>query len=204
MDNNFETLEDFINKGASNDELASFFYNGSKYLELLHQNGRYATNFNPKHIVSTGKSVIFERTDIITNRIIGDEVKSNIEAYNSLMVGCYINYTKSLLPYSKLREYFNDINYAFREEDKEYFRRSIEEGEIMYYHHYVDNMNKFLSNPNNMSSSRKYVNVKSTPQGRAMSEAEPYSQAAFANVLIVAAIVCLIMLVAIVTYMILK
>lgn len=200
--NNFESLNSILEKKASNEELASFFYSASKYMELLHKNGLYVTNFDPKHVKTNGTSVIFERTDKMTNRIIGNEVKSNIEALNSLMIGSYMNYTNSLLPYSKLKEYYNEVKYLFPVDDEAYLNASINEDKTFYYHQYVDNRKNVMDG---MAHSNVNVKVKATSIGTAMSEKEYYNkQAAFANVLIISAIVCLITLVAVLTYVILK
>lgn len=200
--NNFESLNSVLEKKASNEELASFFYSASKYMELLHKNGLYVTNFDPKHVKTNGTSVIFERTDKMTNRIIGNEVKSNIEALNSLMIGSYMNYTNSLLPYSKLKEYYNEVKYLFPVDDEAYLNASINEDKTFYYHQYVDNRKNVMDG---MAHSNVNVKVKATSIGTAMSEKEYYNrQAAFANVLIISAIVCLITLVAVLTYVILK
>lgn len=198
---NFTSLNEIIEKHTSNEELASFFYIASRYMELLHNNGLYITNFDPRHIKTNGESVVFERTDKMTNRIIGDEVRSNIEAFNSFMIGSYINYTSSLLPYVKLKEFYNDVKYSFPEEDEAYFNESINEGKIMYYHQYVDNRRNFIDG---MVTSNVNVKTKTTPAGKFVSEREYYKQAAFANVLVISAIVCLITLVAVLTYVILK
>lgn len=200
--NNFESLNSILEKKASNEELASFFYSASKYMELLHKNGLYVTNFDPKHVKTNGTSVIFERTDKMTNRIIGNEVKSNIEALNSLMIGSYMNYTNSLLPYSKLKEYYNEVKYLFPADDEAYFHASINEDKTLYYHQYVNNRRNVMDG---MAHSNVNVRVKATSIGTAMSEKEYYNrQAAFANVLVISAIVCLITLVAVLTYVILK
>ncbi len=198
----FISLGEVIEKHTSSEELTSFFYTASRYMEMLHNNGLYVTNFDPRHIKTNGESVVFERTNKMTNRIIGDEVKSNIEAFNSFMIGAYINYTNSLLPYVKLKEFYNDVKYSFPAEDEEYFNASINEGKTMYYHQYVDDRKNLIEG---MNSSNVNVKVKATTTGVAMSERETYNkQAAFANVLVISAIVCLITLVAVLTYVILK
>ena len=199
--NEFISLNEVIEKHTSNEELARIFYIASRYMQMLHSNGLYITNFDPKHIKTNGESVVFERTEQMTNRIIGDEVKSNIEAFNSFMIGSYINYINSLLPYTKLKEFYNDVKYSFPEEDEAYFNASINEAKIMYYHQYVDNRRNFIEG---MVGSNVNVKTKTTQAGKLVSEREYYKQAAFANVLVISAIVCLITLVAVLTYVILK
>ena len=197
----FESLHDILENGASNEELASFFYKASKSLEVYHKNGLYITRFDPRYIKNTGDSVVYEKIDRITNRIVGNEVKSNVEALVSLMVGSYINYTNSLLPYVKLREFYQDVKYSFPESDEEYFRASIQDGQLMYYHTYVDKIKGFASLQNN----RIQVKSLATPEGKAMSEKEnKKKQAAFANVLVFSSIVSLVTIVAVLTYIILK
>jgi hypothetical protein len=200
--NNFETLTEVL-KNSDTDSLEEFFYKGSKYLELLHKNDLYVTNFNPDHIKTNGNSVIFERTDKMTNRIVGNEAKSNVEAFTSLMVGAHINYTASLLPFSKIRDYYKEIKYAFSPTVDEYVDKVVNEGQVSYFHDFVDSRNNLMSS----MTTNSRVNVKglSTPQGRAFSEKnENYRQAAFANVLVISAMISLILLVAILTYVILK
>lgn len=205
--NQFSSLEEILLYRNTNEDLSNFFYVASKYMKLLHKNGLYITNFEPKHLKYNEESVVFERTDRITNRIIGDEVKSNIEAFTSLMVGSYINYTSSLLPISKLKEYYPEVKYSFPPQDVEYFNMSLNENKTMYYCDYVDQI-KVLGSENFGQNDLKRINIKSlsTPEGRALSEKNVSlsRQAAFANVLIVSAIVCLITIVAVLTYVILK
>ncbi len=201
-ENSFESFDALLKRITNNEELASFFYTASTYMELLHNTGLYITNFDPKHIKTNGKSVVFERTDRRTNRIIGDEVQSNIEAFTSLMVGAYIHYTKSLLPFEQLQRIYKEVKYSFPEEDEGYFDAVINEKQVFYYHQYVDNRKNFIEGNTNLNVR---VKSKSTAVGRAMSNREGYNrQAAFANVLVVSAIVCLIALVAVLTYVILK
>lgn len=201
---NFTSLREVLNTNMDEVDLSNVFYGASKYMALLHKNGLYVTNFNPDHIKTNNNSVVFERVDRMTNRIIGDEVRSNIEAFTSLMVGCYINYTDSLLPMANLKRYYKVINYAFPAEALEYFNESINNGKICYYHEYIDNLRNIKEGTSNALSS-SIVKVKSTAVGKLFSENDTSSrQAAFANVLIVSAIVCLIALVAVLTYVILK
>lgn len=197
----FESLQNILENGASNEELASFFYKASKSLEVYHRNGLYVTRFDPRYIKDTGDSVIYDKIDKITNRIVGNEVKSNVEALVSLMVGSYINYTDSLLPYAKLKEFYHDVKYSFPESDEEYFNASINNGQLMYYHTYVDKIKGFTS----LSNNRIQVKSLATPEGKAMSEKENRNrQAAFANVLVFSSIVSLVTIVAVLTYIILK
>lgn len=203
--NSFESFDALFKQATSNEDLSLLFYTASKYMESLHHTGLYITNFDLKHIKFNGISVVFERTDWITNRIIGDEIRSNIKALTSLMVGAYMNYTKSLLPFEQLKKYYNEIKYIFPAEDENYFDRSINEGQVFYYHKYVDNRRNFLAGNSNMSNTSVYTKSKSTAAGRAMSDNDSYNrQAAFANVLVISSIVCLIALVAVLTYVILK
>ena len=47
-ENSFESFDALLKRITNNEELASFFYTASTYMELLHNTGLYITNFDPQ------------------------------------------------------------------------------------------------------------------------------------------------------------
>ena len=204
MNNEFRSLSDIVKSKTSNEDLTSFFYKASKYMELLHSNGLYVTDFKFQHVKDTGSGVVFERCDVINNPLVGRQVESNIKEFAEMMVGAYIGYSLPI-PAEKIKKDFKEIQYLFPSADIEYLSTTIYEENEMYYHDYVDRMRNFFSSGNTTSNSVALTKSKSTAAGRAFSEKESYkSQAAYANVLIIAGIISLITLVAVLTYIIMR
>lgn len=166
------------------EEMVNYFYKMSSSIKKLHDNGYYVNDFRSDRIIYNNKTdefifnVSFIRPDIKE-----EVVKSNIVNFASLLTNIYVNkanlFNSDLLfPVSYLKEVVENFKYSYSEIDYPYFYNLYKNGDIFYYHEYIDTYRK---NTSNTSSNTKNM-VKATKVGAMFAADDEFSKAAFVSI----------------------
>lgn len=181
-------------------ELSTYFYQLSRDMKELHNQGYKVSDFDTKKIkYNNGKfEFIVEGLDYDEE---DREIEDNIFDMAILYVNTYADKNHLFKPgfvltEDYIREALSGLKYVFSEEDASYFESLFQNGYVDYYHDYIDKMDKELGGMGN----RKGM-VKSTVAGALLTDKDDsLNKSAFVSVPVVFIISGILIIIMILIY----
>lgn len=187
---NVMNVEEWFFQHNSSEDVANMHYILDKTLKYIHSKGYYVVDFSFKEILTNGESAQYNK---VTSNDFKDKNKKNqdnVLMLTSLITKVYNGFPVNV-PIQFLKDNFDEYKYVFVDGTEDYFAGVIKDGNVGYYSDYCD-----LKKSGDMKKSSQRSLTKSTPVGRMMTNDE----AAYANVLILPAIITLLFISTVVIY----